>query len=332
MKHSQPKVHVIGAGVTGLTTALLLRMKGYDVTILAKDFPGDDNSESTVSCMAAGWKSLFSLTYQVGYDATSFKMFWDLARSHASEAGIMVVPAYDYYEKPAKDQKNPWWKHVVPGFGFLPKRELPLNVDVGYHFTTVLVNPQRYLQWLQSQYLTLGGKRKRLTLTHILEATMDDENNVDVIVNCTGVHARWLGGVLDKNIVPVRVQDTVVRASHIRKAVFIKWVDLNKAKETMERITALCPELTNGKSINELDVVAHVVGMNGRRQGGPRVDNEFIKTPSGKRILIIHNYGHAGSGYQSSWGSSKHAVRLVEEGYGILRMEVAKIRSLLSHL
>ncbi|KAG0189666.1 hypothetical protein DFQ28_003094 [Apophysomyces sp. BC1034] len=228
MKHSQPKVHVIGAGVTGLTTALLLRMKGYDVTILAKDFPGDDNSESTVSCMAAGWKSVAS----------------------SSETRL--------------------------------QRMFKMHFQAFLSYIPILVNPQRYLQWLQSQYLTLGGKRKRLTLTHILEATMDDENNVDVIVNCTGVHARWLGGVLDKNIVPVRVQDTVVRASHIRKAVFIKWVDLNKAKETMERITALCPELTNGKSINELDVVAHVVGMNGRRQGGPRVDNEFISKITGE--------------------------------------------------
>jgi D-amino-acid oxidase len=40
-------VVVIGAGVIGLTTALLLQKKGYQVTIVAKYVPGDMNIEYT---------------------------------------------------------------------------------------------------------------------------------------------------------------------------------------------------------------------------------------------------------------------------------------------
>lgn len=55
MLKQTPKVHVIGAGVIGLTTALVLQIKGYDVTVLAKHFPGDKSAgyESGVQ-----WKSM----------------------------------------------------------------------------------------------------------------------------------------------------------------------------------------------------------------------------------------------------------------------------------
>lgn len=52
------KVNVIGSGVIGLTTALLLQEKGYDVTIIANDFPGDRNIEYTSPCAGARWKTL----------------------------------------------------------------------------------------------------------------------------------------------------------------------------------------------------------------------------------------------------------------------------------
>lgn len=41
-------VIVIGAGVTGLTTSLALKRKGYkNVTIVAKHIPGDNSIEYT---------------------------------------------------------------------------------------------------------------------------------------------------------------------------------------------------------------------------------------------------------------------------------------------
>lgn len=42
-----PKITVVGAGVQGLTVALLLQKQGYEVTIIAKYLPGDLNIEYT---------------------------------------------------------------------------------------------------------------------------------------------------------------------------------------------------------------------------------------------------------------------------------------------
>lgn len=44
------------------------------------------------------------------------------------------------------------------------------------------------------------------------------------------------------------------------------------------------------------------------RKGGPRVEKEKIDGN-----WVIHQYGHAGYGYQSSWGSAQETERLVNE-------------------
>lgn len=52
------KVNVIGAGVVGLTTALLLQSKGYEVTVIADYFPGDTSHDYTSPFAGARWKTL----------------------------------------------------------------------------------------------------------------------------------------------------------------------------------------------------------------------------------------------------------------------------------
>ncbi len=54
------QIRVIGAGVIGLTTALLLQKKGYHVTIIADHFPGDKSPQYTSPNAGARWKTLAS--------------------------------------------------------------------------------------------------------------------------------------------------------------------------------------------------------------------------------------------------------------------------------
>jgi D-amino-acid oxidase len=75
----------------------------------------------------------------------------------------------------------------------------------------------------------------------------------------------------------------------------------------MKRCVELCPSLTNGKGIEALSVVRHAVGLRPMRENGPRVEKEKIRG-----VWTVHNYGHGGYGYQSSYGSAGAAVKLVE--------------------
>lgn len=84
-------------------------------------------------------------------------------------------------------------------------------------------------------------------------------------------------------------------------------------QRAVERVPALAPR--TGRT-SELSVVRHGVGLRPMREGGIRCERE--KVGGG---WVVHQYGHAGYGYQSSWGSAWEAERLVGE---ILKEEEKK--------
>lgn len=85
--------------------------------------------------------------------------------------------------------------------------------------------------------------------------------------------------------------------------------DPNLAQRIMKRAITVCPDLVpNTGDVTELSVVRHGVGLRPMREDGIRVEKERI----GKE-WVVHNYGHAGYGYQSGWGSAWEAERLVVE-------------------
>lgn len=85
-------------------------------------------------------------------------------------------------------------------------------------------------------------------------------------------------------------------------------LDPSLAVRIMKRAVDLCPALTGGKGIEHLDIIRHGVGLRPYRHGGTRIEKEKIDG-----VWTVHNYGHGGFGYQSSYGCSQKAVRLVKE-------------------
>lgn len=95
-------------------------------------------------------------------------------------------------------------------------------------------------------------------------------------------------------------------------------VDLDLANRIMTRAIELCPALTGGKGIEHLYIIRHGVGLRPLRLGGTRIEKEKIDG-----VWTVHNYGHGGYGYQSSYGCAQAAVRLVKEA---LDLEAPKAR------
>jgi D-amino-acid oxidase len=76
----------------------------------------------------------------------------------------------------------------------------------------------------------------------------------------------------------------------------------------MKRCVALCPALTGGKGIEALSIIRIGVGLRPLRLSGVRIEKEKIGED-----WIVHNYGHAGWGYQASYGCADAAKELVDE-------------------
>ena len=217
-----------------------------------------------------------------------------------------------------------------------------MNIESGLEFMSVCINTALYLPWLVSNCLQKGVVLKRAVLKHIKEASSlhHSGGEADLVVNCTGLSARHLGGVEDINMVPIRGQVVVVRndaqamysiSGNDAPADELSYImtraagggtilggcyqegnwesqpDPSLAVRIMERNVRLCPALTAGKGIEHLSIVRHGVGLRPMRKGGARVESEVI---AGTRV--VHCYGHSGAGYQSSYGSAQEAVHLVE--------------------
>lgn len=237
---------------------------------------------------------------------------------------------------------DPWFKNVVDDYRDLGADELPAGIASGCEFGSVCINTALYLPWLVGQCRANGVVFRRGNLAHILDvASLSNGAKADVIVNATALGAAKLGGVMDPNMVPIRGQVVVVRNESARMVVqsgtdddaedvcYVmtraagggtilggtfqtgRWdgqPDPAVAKRIMARAVAIAPELTGGRGPEALDVVRHGVGLRPYRKGGVRLEKERLQG-----TWIVHNYGHAGWGYQGSYGCAERVVELVRE-------------------
>ncbi|OWO99991.1 hypothetical protein B2J93_1580 [Marssonina coronariae] len=325
-----PNIVVVGAGVSGLTTALLLSKKGHNVTIIAKHMPGDSDIEYTSPWAGANYLPFVEPMYP---PISSHAIVYNRRKDAQATTGRWFNELLS---------TTPWFASVVPNFRVLEKSEIPPSADSGTVFTSVCINTAIYLPYLVSQCLANGATLQRAVISHINEAAvLHSTGRADVVVNCTGLLACRLGGVMDKAVMPVRGQIVVVRnspgamftvsgtddgddeVSYImqraagggtilggtyQKGSWDSQVDPNQAIRIMKRAVEMCPRLTGGKGIEALSVVRHGVGLRPLRTMGVRIEKEKVDGQ-----WVVHNYGHGGWGYQGSYGCSEGAVQLVEE-------------------
>ncbi|KAG9218144.1 hypothetical protein CCMSSC00406_0008083 [Pleurotus cornucopiae] len=175
---------------------------------------------------------------------------------------------------------------------------------------------------------------------------------VDAIIVCAGLGARTLGGVDDKTVHPIRGQTILIRAPWIRfgrtlskedvwtyviprrsgdvivggTKVDNDWYPKARPETTIDILTralAICPELAPPeiRAVRKPtieDVVPIIIeegcGFRPGRTGGLRLEVEWFEgRKDGTKVPVVYNYGHAGSGFQSSWGSAAIAVELLEK-------------------
>ncbi|GAM90138.1 hypothetical protein ANO11243_081780 [Dothideomycetidae sp. 11243] len=224
---AETNIVVLGAGVSGLTTALLLsseKKARYSITIVAKHMPGDYDIE-----YASPWAGANFLpaskdgTPARQYERDTWPELARLARD-VPEAGIHFQDTVIY--RRAKDTGTPmgdwtaelvredaWFGDLLPNFKKIPSSELPPEYEGGTTFTSVCINTALYLPWLTSQCLKNGVVLRRGIADHIADASLlhHSGRKADLVINCTGLSSMRLGGVEDKTMYPARGQIVVVR-------------------------------------------------------------------------------------------------------------------------
>jgi D-amino-acid oxidase len=313
---SAPSVLVIGAGVIGLTTAVVLAEQGHPTTIWTADAP----EETTSMAAGAMWGPyLVEPADKVErWSLRTLAVLKDLAEIDGT--GVHVVSGI---EASRTADEAPEWAKFLDDYRPAKPDELPDGFTSGVYFSTPAIDMPVYLAYLVSRFETAGGKIQLRSLTSLAPAF----DQADVVVNCSGSGAREL--VDDPSVTVVRGQlvsmenpglhdffsedtgespDLLHFVPHGRTVVLGgvaldgDWntqPDPAAAAAIVERCSLVCPPLRNA------EVIDHRVGLRPTR---PEVRVEVEHAHQG---LLLHNYGHGGAGVSLSWGCADEVVELL---------------------
>jgi D-amino-acid oxidase len=204
-----PHFAVLGCGVNGLSTARLLQRRygnaGATVTIYAKDLP-----PNTTSNIAGGFWSPTSV-YDPGSITPQFRDQFNKA-CHISNRAFQLLAGTEYgvrwietYElgrdEGTLSRELPGGNDLYPAADGHREPNVYFGFPFVRHYSTMLIEPQTYLNALLRDFYVAGGKVMVKELLDRRELMRLPER---VIFNCTGLGAHMLFG--DKKLGPVRGQ------------------------------------------------------------------------------------------------------------------------------
>lgn len=315
MRVVNDKVMVIGSGVTGLTTAVLLAEAGCQVVVRTEQLPLATTSAVAGALLGPiiddedprvnGWLTVGDATFRRLADdpATGVR----IARGRLVSKWAGGIP--------------PWASHT-PGFAECTGEDKPAGYGTAFWVQLPIADMRRYLSYLETRLAAAGG-RVEVGSVQSLDAAASEAS---IVMNCTGVYAGRLTD--DHDLHPMRGQHVIVRNPGLSDFLYeggspgSSWAgyfphrdrvvlcgiaspdvwdrtpDPAVTAEIIERNVAIEPRLAG------MEVLGVEVGL---RPARSRVRIE-AETVSGSRV--VHHYGHAGNGVQWSWGAAQEAVDL----------------------
>jgi D-amino-acid oxidase len=305
---------VLGAGASGLTTAVLLAEAGWDVEVWAAEPP----ERTTSSVASAIW-----YPYQAAPDEQMLRRSTDSLATFTALAsepgnGVFLREGVELFRGPPP--AKPWWSEIVGSVTLCAPDELPPGYGGGWRFTVPVIETLVYLPWLQRRLEAAGGTLVRRRVGSLDEAGQD----CGVVVNCTGLAARELVG--DELLYPVAGQVVLVENPGLEgfwfdehhpegvtyvlprssdcvlggTAVRDSW-DTEPDPAVAERIIARCTAIE--PRLAGVRVLGHKAGL---RPARPTIRLEAETLPTG--AVCVHNYGHGGAGITLSWGCAAEAA------------------------
>lgn len=305
-------VVVVGGGVIGLTTAVVLAERGRRVRVWTRD-----PVERTTSVVAGAlwWPYRIEPAASArAWALRSLEVYEELA-ADPDRTGVRMVEGV--LGESDLDEARAWLGGRLPELRTVTAGEY---AGSGLWARLPLVDMTVHLPWLRRRFTEAGGVVETRTVSDLAEV------DAPVVVNCTGLGARNL--VPDPSVRPVRGQLVVVANPGIRTWVVSTGADGEMAyffphpdrlllggtaegdvwstepdpavaEAIVRRCAALRPEIAGAR------VLGHRVGLRPARDA-VRLEHEPL--PGGR--ALVHNYGHGGAGVTVAWGCAEEAAGL----------------------
>jgi len=310
------QIVVVGAGVSGLTSAVLLAEAGWPVRVWAAAMP----QRTTSAVAGAVWAPPRPADAKaLDWSAHSLKVFRELAND--PDTGVRMAPALAVGEFTAADATSSA-ANLVPDLRPADPADLPKGYGVGFRATLPMIDMPQYLAFLTRRLAAAGCQIEEHPVRSLAEAA----ETAPIVVNCAGLGAGALTG--DDTVRPRFGQHVVLTNPGLRQ-LFLEihedpeWTcyfphpqrvvcggisipgrwDTTPDPEVTERILRRCRRIE--PRLGDAAVIETITGL---RPDRPSVRLEA--EPLG-RARCVHNYGHSGNGVTLSWGCARDVVRLV---------------------
>ncbi len=308
-------VAIVGAGVSGLTSGVLLAERGDRVSIFAREI----GQHTTSAVAAAMW-----FPYDAGpsdqaitWALETYRVLLDLSRDPIS--GVSIIELRQFSS--TGEIEIPEW--ALPLGAQRIQSEIPAAFVSGFALNVPLMDTTLYLDYLSQRFREAGGEiHPRQSFAKLEEI----DPAFDLVINCTGIGARTL--VHDSDLEPHRGQVVIVPKIDLPYAVVCDGPPLMYAIPRLRdcvfggtnQLSADCTvdPVATAQIVNECirvlnreqpDVLAERVGFRPFRRSGVRVERAQLL--DGR--TLIHNYGHGGSGFTLSWGGAEAVARIALE-------------------
>ncbi len=312
------QIVVIGAGVSGLTSAVCLAEAGWPVRVWAAAMP----RQTTSAVAGAVWAPPRPVSAKtLGWSEHSLHVFRALADD--PDTGVRMAPALTVGDANATEAMSAA-AGLIPDLRPADPADLPDGFEVGLRATVPMIDMPHYLDYLTHRLNAAGCDIESRSVRSLEEAA----DTAPIVVNCGGLGAGVLTG--DDTVRPLFGQHVVLTNPGLRQ-LFVElhdqpeWVcyfphprrvvcggisipdrwDTTPDPDVSERILQRCrriePRLAGAEVIETITAL---------RPGRPSVRVEA--QPLG-RARCVHNYGHGSNGVTLSWGCARDVVRLVEE-------------------
>ncbi|OMC52089.1 amino acid oxidase [Mycobacterium sp. IS-2888] len=317
---SAQRIVVIGAGVSGLTSAICLAEAGWPVRVWAQAMP----HQTTSIIAGAVWappRPAERANETLAWTQHSLGVFRELAAIPGT--GVRMAPAIAVGELTGAEAMSSA-AALIPDLRPADAADLPEDFGTGFRATLPMIDMPQYLDYLTDRLTAAGGEIETRTVRTLAEVA----DAAPIVVNCAGLGAGALAG--DDTMRPLFGQHVVLTNPGLQQ-LFLEinagpeWTcyfphpqrvvcggisipgrwDTTADPEVSERILLRCRKIE--PRLGEAEVIETITGL---RPDRPSVRVEAEPLGSAQ---CVHNYGHGGNGVTLSWGCARDVVRLVTE-------------------
>jgi len=314
-------VTVIGAGVSGLSSAIRLQEAGFSVRVISRDLP--PNTTSDVA--GAIWHPISAENLPNGLRWAAECREELMRLVDEPESGVQII---QLLEPVGEGKEGEHWQALFDDLRRVPEDELPLGYTSGFRYSVPLIETPIYMAFLVRRFQANGGEIQQKLVNDLGRFTRPEQ----LVVNCTGAWAGKLTG--DSRVFPIRgqvlrlpPQPQITKGFHCHGGplgftyIFPRSQDcllggtfeagswsVRPNEASSAAIRGRCASVD--RSLADAEVIDVRVGL---RPGRDEVRLELEETASGP---IIHNYGHSGIGHTLAWGCANDVAKLAQERFG----------------